>query len=174
MRTLLRPSSLALVALLGLAMALPAAAQWKWRDTGGRVQYSDMPPPSGTSEQDILQRPAAAARRAGSAGVPALVASAASGSAAPPLVAGRASDPALEARRRQAEQELAAKKQVEEQKLAAARAENCARAKEAKRTVDSGVRITRTNAQGEREYLDDAARATEGRRAQQSINSDCR
>ena len=173
MRTLLRPSSLALVALVGLTVALPAAAQWKWRDAGGRVQYSDMPPPSGTPEQDILQRPAAAAaaRRAGIAAMPA---SAASGSGAPPLAPARPTDPELEARRRQAEQEVAAKKRAEEQKLAAARTENCARAKEAKRTVDSGVRITRTNTQGEREYLDDAARATEGRRAQQAIDTDCR
>ena len=41
-------------------IALPAEAQWKWRDKGGHVQYSDLPPPAGTPDQDIL----AAAERA--------------------------------------------------------------------------------------------------------------
>jgi len=47
--------------------ALPAQAQWKWRDAAGHVQYSDLPPPSGTPEKDILGRPAAQQRRAAAA-----------------------------------------------------------------------------------------------------------
>ena len=38
-------------------VVLPAEAQWKWRDKGGHVQYSDLPPPAGTPDQDILARP---------------------------------------------------------------------------------------------------------------------
>ena len=47
---------LGLSALL-LLMAGPALAQWKWRDAAGKVQYSDLPPPAGVAEKDILQRP---------------------------------------------------------------------------------------------------------------------
>jgi Domain of unknown function (DUF4124) len=52
----------ALFATLGALLALPAEAQWKWRDKGGRMQYSDLPPPASVAEQDILQRPNGAQR----------------------------------------------------------------------------------------------------------------
>lgn len=50
------------VALIGLTLAASAQAQWKWRDAKGNVQYSDMPPPAGVADKDILQRPNAPAR----------------------------------------------------------------------------------------------------------------
>src|SRR5690349_6421207 len=58
--TMSRWTALVLTALLGLGLSAPAAAQWKWRDNGGRIQYSDLPPPPGVAEGDILQRPNAA------------------------------------------------------------------------------------------------------------------
>ena len=158
-------------ALLGLALALPAAAQWKWRDAHGQTQYSDLPPPPVIPEKDILQRPggAAAARRAAAA-----AAAPASAASAAPLAAVRASDPELEARRKQAEQEAATKKKAEDDKIAAARAENCRRAQAQMRTLDSGIRIARVNEKGEREILDDTMRAAETKRAQSAIASDCK
>lgn len=161
--------NIALVAaLVGLTLALPASAQWKWRDPHGQTQYSDLPPPPGVPEKDILQRPAAARRAAALPAAPASAASAA------PLAATRASDPALEAKRKQAEQEAAAKKKAEEDKIAAARAENCARARAQMRTLDSGIRIARVNDKGEREIIDDAARAAEVKRTQALIASECK
>ena len=152
------------VALLGAGLALPAAAQWKWRDKGGHMQYSDLPPPAGTAEADILLRPNSQMRRA------ALVEPAASAaSAAPKLV-----DPELEARRRKAEQETASTKKAEDEKQAAARAENCTRAKGYQRTLDDGMVVQRTNDKGEREFLDDKARAEETRRTREIISSDCK
>ncbi|HET6223342.1 MAG TPA: DUF4124 domain-containing protein, partial [Dongiaceae bacterium] len=113
---------IALTALLGATLSLPAAAQWKWRDKGGHIQYSDLPPPPGVAEKDILQRPNSAQRRAALVvSEPASAASAAP--AAPKMV-----EPELEAKRRKAEQEQAAKKKAEDEKLALARAENCTRA----------------------------------------------
>jgi len=88
-------------------------------------------------------------------------------------MAARASDPELEARRKKAEQEVADKKKAEDAKVAAARADNCSRAKEQMRTLDSGMRMARTNAKGEREVLDDAARAAETARARNVVASDC-
>ncbi|MBC7482986.1 MAG: DUF4124 domain-containing protein, partial [Rhizobacter sp.] len=104
-------------AALGIALVLPAQAQWKWRDKGGQTQYSDLPPPPGTAEQDILLRPTWGQRKAPVAAVPASGAPAATGA---PLLAPRASEPALEAKRRKVEQEEAAKKQAEEARMAAA------------------------------------------------------
>ncbi len=160
----------ALAALLGMTLALPAAAQWKWRDANGRTQYSDLPPPAGVPEQNILLRPNGSTnnRRAPSVAAPASSASAA------PLATSRASDPELEARRKKAEQEVADKKKAEDDKLAAVKAENCTRAKAQMRTLDSGVRITRTNDKGEREFLDDGQRAAETKRTREAITSECK
>ena len=155
-----------LTACLGLGLALPAMAQWKWRDKAGHTQYSDLPPPPGVPEQDILQRPTnASVQRAPVA---------ASDASAPALSAARPLDAELEARRKKAEQDALDKKKAEDTKNAAIRAENCSRAREQKRTLDSGVRITRTAPNGERDFLDDTQRAAESRQAQQAISTDCR
>ena len=152
--------------LIGAAISLPAAAQWKWRDTGGQIQYSDLPPPAGVADRDILQRPMASQHRYALA--PA--SSASTVAAAPPKTV----EPELEAKRRKAEQEQQAKQKADEEKQAAGRAENCGRAKVYMRSLDSGVRITRTNDKGEREFLDDTARADEARKAREVISHDCK
>ncbi|MEX8492607.1 DUF4124 domain-containing protein [Sphaerotilus sp.] len=158
-----------LLALTVLALALPCAAQWKWRDAQGRVQYSDRPPPNDVRDRDILARPAAgsAAQR------PASPASASTG-APPGAASAPTSDPALEARKRQAEATQDQGKRDEEARAARQKVENCARAKEYARTVESGQRISRTNDKGEREFLDDAQRTRESIRAREIIASDCR
>lgn len=162
---MLRTSLLALcAAIAGAAVTLPAQAQWKWKDKGGQVQYSDLPPPAGIAEQDILQRPGNAQRRAAPAPAPASAASAAP----------RTVDPELEAKRRKQEQDEAAKTKAAEEKLAQARAENCQRAKNYLKSIDDGVRIARPNDKGEREVLDEKGRADEARRTREIIASDCR
>ena len=161
-----------LAAALGLALATPALAQWKWRDKTGQTQYSDLPPPVGTAEIDILLRPPVAGRRAAAAPVAASGASAAASGA--PRLTPKASEPELEAKRRKVDEEEAAGKKAGEARLAAARADNCGRAKAQLRTMDSGIRVTRINEKGEREFLDDAARAAEVQRARAIIASDCK
>ncbi|MDE2092453.1 MAG: DUF4124 domain-containing protein [Burkholderiales bacterium] len=158
-----------LAALLGLTFAMPASAQWKWRDKSGQTQYSDLAPPAGTPDRDILQRPGANALRG--APSPAVPASAASGT---PALTPKSADPELEARRKKAEQEAADKKKAEDAKIAAARAENCSRAQAQLRTIDSGMRMARINAKGERVFLDEAARAAEAQRTREVIASECR
>jgi hypothetical protein len=156
-------------ATLALSLAQPAAAQWKWRDATGRVTASDMPPPRDVPEKDIIQRPGSARAYV----APPAAASAASAAAAAP----RASAPVdkeLEARRKAAEQQAQAKAKADEARIAAQRADNCARARSYLQTLDSGMRIARTNDKGEREFLDDQARAAEARRARDTIASDCR
>ncbi|WP_280156142.1 DUF4124 domain-containing protein [Piscinibacter sp. XHJ-5] len=163
-----RLSIVVLSALLGATIAMPAAAQWKWRDKGGQIQYSDLPPPAGVSEQDILQRPSAAQRRTPTPSV-------AAASAAPAAdAASRRVEPELEAKRRKVEEELAAKNKADQEKAAAQRAESCARARGYARTLDDGVRIVRTNEKGEREILDDKARAEETKKAREIIAADCK
>jgi hypothetical protein len=83
-------------------------------------------------------------------------------------------DKELEAKKKQAADAEVAKRKADEERVTKAKIENCARAKQAKTSFDSGVRIARTNAAGEREIMDDAARAAEAKRIQGIINTDCK
>ena len=175
--TMVRPLAALLALLAASLLSLPAEAQWKWKDKSGHVQYSDLPPPNGTPEQDILLRPTAGSRRAGpvpnapvsivSSGAPA--SGAASGALAPKTV-----DSDLETARKKADADAAAKTKAEEQRIAALRADNCTRAKTQLTTLESGIRLARSNAQGEREFIDDKQRADETRRTKEVINTDCK
>jgi len=168
-RTSARLGACALLALLSIGLHNAAFAQWKWRDAKGHVQYSDIPPPGTVAEQDILQRPAGSARRAPMQGTPVEAAPASAAASGPKLV-----DSELEAKRRKTEQDEAAKRKVEEDKLAATRAENCTRAKGQLRALEDGIRMSRTNASGEREVLDDKARADETKRTRDIVAADCK
>lgn len=160
-----------LVAML-CALASPHAdAQWKWRDKTGQVTVSDVPPPKDIAEKDILQRPEVAVqRRSAAPAVPQLAASAALAASAPasPLEA------EVEARKRKGEQEQKAKEKAAEETNVAARAENCGRAKSHLRALEDGLRMARVNDKGEREVLDDKARAAEVQRSRAVIASDCK
>jgi len=178
-----RSALLALAAALAVTLlATPAEAQWKWKDKSGRVQYSDLPPPQGTPDTDILTRPSGGSGRQAAPASPAALAAAglsASGAAAASssptaAPASRGADPELEAKRKIAEQEQQKKIKDLEAKMAVAKADNCVRAKSQLQTIDSGIRLARSNEKGEREFLDDAQRASERKRAQDAIASDCK
>lgn len=165
--------------LMGMA-AIPALAQWQWTDNSGKKVFSDSPPPQEIPDRNIIKRPA---------GVPfvsAPTAAPGSASAAPATNAAVAPKPAvsapkvptkdseLEKRKAQAESEEASRKKAEEQKQAAARSENCERAKRNLASLQSGARIAQVNAQGEREFLSDEGKQAEIQRTQGIINADCR
>lgn len=158
--------------LLFVGVAAAQSATWKYRDAQGRTVVSDLPPPAGVQDKDILERPAAPARRAAA---PALVAAAsAAGTAAAPKALAQGTDPELEARRKKAATEEELKQKVQQEKEAAQRAENCSRAKNHLAALNDGLRIARTNDKGEREILDDKGRAEEMQRARQVMSSDCK
>jgi hypothetical protein len=151
------------------AASLSAMAQWQWVDKDGRKVYSDRPPPSDIPEQSILKHPG---YKGGSA-LPAAAAVAASGAASASAPRPSGKDRELEEKKKQAEQQEAAQKKAEEEKFQKIRAENCARARQAKAGFDSGARIATTNTAGERIILDDDARAAEAKRLQGVIQSEC-
>jgi hypothetical protein len=160
---------------LGLMLVLSfhgnAAAQWKWKDDSGRVQYSDLPPPPSVKEEKILQRPHGAQRR-----VPTFASDpAASGAAAPAAAASLPKvDPELEAKRNKQKDEEAAKRKAEEERVAVAKSESCARATRYVASLKEGRRIGRTNDKGEREVLDDNQRAAEISRAEGVAATNCK
>ncbi|MCV0437418.1 MAG: DUF4124 domain-containing protein [Hydrogenophaga sp.] len=157
---------------------MAAMAQWQWIDSTGRKVFSDTAPPASVPDKNIIKSPGAprtpvaaapTAAPEGDAAPPAAIA-AAPAPAAPQLPA---VDKELEAKKKQAEQAEEARRKAEEQRIAKARADNCARARKAKGTMDSGVRLATTNAKGEREVMDDKTRAAETRRMEEIIRSDC-
>ena len=171
------PLVLALVASF-MALPMAASAQWQWIDKQGKKVFSDQAPPLDIPEKNILQRAGTPMPRQSidsaptpsnqdPASVPAR--SAASNPLKPAGV-----DKELEEKTRQAEAEEKARQAAEAEKVAKAKADNCSRARQGKATFDSGIRVARLNARGEREIMDDKARAAENRRLQTVIDSDCK
>ncbi len=160
-----------LAAAQAVAQSAPLPPAWKWRDAAGQVHVSDLPPPPGVPAKNILERPPLQ-RKAVAAEAAAASAAAAAAASAVPLPT--RIDPELEARRRRAAEEQAQASRQQTEKDNVVRSENCGRAKAQLAALADGQRIARTNAQGEREVLDDKGRAEEMQRARNVINSDCR
>lgn len=163
-------------ALLVLSLALLAGAAqaqniWKWRDANGVMQFSDHPPPNSVPAKDIVSRPGTQAQRAPVA---------ADASASAPESAGSAAartDAELEARKKKLQADKAAadaeRKQADKARVDAQRADNCKRAKAQLAMLESGVRVARPNEKGEREFLDDKARAEEVNRSRAAVGDNC-
>lgn len=160
-------SRLCLLGLLALATTTASAQSiWKWRDKDGHVMVSDRPPGPEIPDKDVLQRPNAAHVLASS------------GDAAPPAVAASAGiDKDLEARKNKLAQSQAAAKEAkanaDKERLSAEKAQNCQRARNQLQMLQSGMRVARANDKGEREFLDDKARAEEIARTQQQVTANC-
>lgn len=150
----MKKAALLLVALL-FAAAGASAQQYKWVDRNGRVQYGDTPPPGANAQR--LRTP--------------------SGSAAPQPAAKSGArtpgDPETEFRKRREAAGKEQEKQAGAEQEAQIKKENCARAQAAARDLQSGQRIVRTDAKGERYFLDDAQVAQEAARARQLVQEWC-
>ncbi len=164
--------------LAGWAFALSATAQWQWIDKDGRKVFSDRPPTADIKDKDILKQPggrgrvpASATTTEGSEATAPTGAAVAKVNANAPKISGK--DAELQARKKKLEDEEAAKKKAEEEKVAKAKADNCERVKRGLATFQSGVRISTTNAKGEREFMDDNTRASETKRLQSIVDNDC-
>jgi hypothetical protein len=143
---------------------LPAlgATQWLWLDEAGRRVYSDQPPPPAVPAARILRQPGVAAPALWTGSAPATASTppnaaraARAASAPPPVIPG---------------EEALRSVQAENTRL---REAHCARLRDAWVTLESGVRLARMLPNGEREVLDDAARAAERQRLQGLLASDC-
>jgi len=154
------------------------SAQWAWVDKDGKKVFSDRAPAADVPDKSIFKRPGRnvmavtpssndAASSNDSAEKPALPARIVVSKPMPGV------DKDLAERLKKTEQEQAAKKKAEEERISKAKADNCQRAKLAQKSLDSGVRLSRVNAQGEREILDDAARSVETKRLQGIVQSEC-
>ena len=165
--------------LLALAATgVHAQTPWKWRDASGQMHISDTAPPPGTPAKNIISGPAGMVPAA-----PPTLTAVVPGASAPeatPVAAKAASttaDNALDKKKKAADADRAAKDKADhdalEAKNAAIRKDNCSHAQSNLAALQSGVRMTRTSANGEREFLDDATRAAETKRTQDVIAANC-
>jgi Domain of unknown function (DUF4124) len=146
--------------MAGLAFAAAAAAQSKWVDKDGRVTYGDAPP-QGVNAQSMRRTPSGYGTQAEASDV--------KDDAKKPLTA---AEQDAESRKRRQEAEKDREKQAKAEQAAADRRENCARSQENVRALESG-RVARTDAQGERYFLDDAQLGQEMVRARQGVREWC-
>jgi hypothetical protein len=161
-------------------LSFSAMAQWAWVDSNGRKIFSDRGPPADIPAKSIFKRPgpattvvtseSAVGNTTADSNLQAASAPQDKASAAKPSGV----DPVLAERKKKEEQAVEAKRKTEQERISRLKAENCERAKLAKKGMDSGVRLARTNAKGEREIMDDAARAAESQRIQSIVDADCK
>jgi len=147
--------ALLFILIIGCAAAA-SAQQYKWVDKDGKVRYGDVPPPGVTATPLRApppgSAPAAAAKKDGDK----------------PL------SPEAAFRKRQEEAEKEREKQAKAGQEAQEKRENCTRAQDALRSLESGQRVARTDSKGERYFLDDAQAAQETARARQSVQEWCK
>src|SRR5215470_10851429 len=139
-------------ACLAFGSTLVVAQQYKWVGEDGKIRYGDVPPPG--VKATPLKPPASGPSTAepkGPAGK------------APPLTP----EAAFQKRRQDAKE--GEEKQAKERADAESQRTNCAAAQASLRMLESGQRVTRMNAQGEKEFLDDAERAQEVERTRRSV-----
>lgn len=150
-------SRLTCTLLLSAFFCTVAQAQYVWLDEKGNKQYSDMPPPKSVPKDKILKAPGVPAKSANPEEKSTPASTAPAKLEKPATLANKNED----FNKRRAEQAEKEKKETQEKQAAADKAKNCENARSYQQTLNSGVRITRTDKNGEKAYLDDAQREQE-------------
>ena len=145
--------------LFSAALAFAAASfaqQYKWVDQNGKIQYGDTPP-------------------AGAKATPLRPPSGPSSSAAPEgKKDAKKLSPEQAFQKRQKEEQERSAKADKERKEAETRRVNCEQAQASLRTLQSGQRVSTTNAAGERIYMEDSQVAVQIERAQKTVSEWCK
>ena len=157
-----------LLTLLALAFSGVASAQlYKWVDKNGRTQYGDTPPADAAKVTRLKPPPP------GSAPTPAPSADAKKDAAGKDK-GGKALTPEQAFQKRQQERADADQKAAKERAEADQKRAGCEQAQASLRQLQSGQRLSTVNAQGERVFIDDDARARQIEQAQKSVADWCK
>ena len=173
--------------LLASSLMLPgiASAQlYQWRDTNGRVVFSDTPPPPGVPPGNIIKSPKARSAPAPAAAPAASGATAAAAGTTP--AAGTASATAAPAaakagaqksvaereadfKKRQAEATEKSQKDSETAASDSRREDQCRGLRQSMTALEGGQRIRRFNDKGEPYFVEDAERAKDTERVRRDM-----
>jgi Skp family chaperone for outer membrane proteins len=145
-------------------LVAPASAQlYKWKDASGIWQYSDKPPTNGQKAERVTQQHIGVVT--GSAPSPA--------AAAPAIAPKSAAEREQDFRKRKMEDEEAQKKLAKGNEEKQNKEENCRNAKQSLASLESGQRQMRTDANGERRFLEDPEIQTETGKMRQQVAKWC-
>jgi hypothetical protein len=152
------PPALRLFAATALLLCMGSAhAQYSWIGENGVRHFSDLPPPPGTPAHKILKAP----------GRPALNPATVPAPAPMPATPAKAKDLPSLLEREKAYLERAKQREKQEAKESqdAQRqreiAQNCQSARELKAQAESGIRVARVDAKGERRFMTDEEKAAQ-------------
>jgi hypothetical protein len=159
------------LAVLLLATAMPAMAQYIWVDDKGVKQLSDRPPPPNVPEKRILKAPGKPAFNpyAQTEAEPAADSAAAAPAKPAPTVAERNAD----YNKRRIEAAEAARTAAAENQRKADQAANCDAARKNQLALDQGLRLSTFDNNGERGYMNDEQRDVL-RKNTQKVLADCK
>ena len=152
--------NLLVVLLVCAGQGALAQSIYSWKDASGRVYYSDMPPPD-AKVRTLRQAPLAPS----SASKPAAGADATQQSYA---------EKDLAFRKRRAEAAEAEDKSSKEKAADEIRQRECTEMRRQLAALESGQRMTRYDASGERVFLDDDERAAATERTRSDIERVCK
>lgn len=142
--------------MLVLTCGLSWGQAYKWRDANGSVQYSDTPPPPGARDVQQLRKPAAGPASGATGGTTSYT------------------ERDAEFRKRLVEKQENEAKQAKASQEEQVRARNCEQARGQLAGIDSGQRMVRLNAEGERIALDDEERVAARADAVKAIQTWCK
>ena len=157
----MKGTSFCVLALLFCGAGTALAQQYKWVDEHGRIRYGDVPPPG---VHAILMKPLPQPAPAAEAG-----AAAGTAKKGPPTAA----EQEKEYRKRHQEALARQDKEEKERADAAAKRENCERAQESLRSLESGQRIARFDPKGERYFADEKMIEAEKASARKIVQDSC-
>lgn len=148
-------SCFAVIALVLISFNAHAELK-KWVDADGVVHYSDTIPPGVTTTETVRN-----ISGKGQANAPA--------GNSPKSLAEREA----ELKKAKQEKEDASQKKAQQEAAAAAKKSNCEAARQNVQALEEGTRIITYDANGERSYLDDNARAQRLEEARKAVSANC-
>jgi hypothetical protein len=144
------------IAVLSLISLNVHAALNKWVDADGTVHYSDTVPPEVSTSQTVRNISGKGQANA-------------SASFSPKSVAEREA----EMKKNKLDKEEASQKKAKQEADAEIRNRNCEAARQNARFLEEGARIITYDANGERTFLDDSARAQRLEEARKAVSTNC-
>jgi hypothetical protein len=139
------------VFVLACLPLVATAEVYQYKDANGNTVFSDSPPPGAKAIRKDIRTPPPPADSSGAL-----------------------NEKMQEFQKRREEAGEKEAKQAKEKAEQEKAAENCSRARSKVAALETGQRIVRFNAQGEREFLDDAGREKELAEARQSASEWCK
>lgn len=156
-----------MIPMLGMMLVTintQAIAQWKWINSNGVPEYSDMPPPSSIPKDKILERPKEAVHVKNSD-----TASIEDAQKLKEAQEAKELDEKVKEEEERKKKEEEDKKKEQEEQLKKA----CESSRKSLATYQSGQRIRQLNSKGEWEYLDDKQIEEKRRQTQDFLNDKC-